>query len=37
LPGQEDWGWYLQVKYDGNDYFLGMSGNAEENSAIQGG
>jgi hypothetical protein len=32
LPGQEDWGWYLQVKYDGNAYFLGMSGNAEENS-----
>jgi hypothetical protein len=33
LPGQEDWGWYLQVKHDGNAYFLGMNGNAEENSA----
>jgi hypothetical protein len=21
--GQEDWGWYLRVKYDGNGYFLG--------------
>jgi hypothetical protein len=30
-PGQEDWGWYLQAKYDGNAYFLGMSGKAEEN------
>jgi hypothetical protein len=32
LPGQEDWGWYLQAKYGGDAYFLGMSGNAEENS-----
>jgi hypothetical protein len=32
MPGQEDWGWYLQVKYDGNAYFLGISGNGEENS-----
>jgi len=31
-PGQEDWGWYLQATYDGDSYFLGMSGNAEENS-----
>jgi hypothetical protein len=30
-PGQEDWGWYLQVKHDGNAYFLGMSGNREKN------
>jgi hypothetical protein len=30
-PGQEDWGWYLGVKYDGNAYFLGMSGKVEEN------
>lgn len=29
-PGQEDWGWYLRLKYDGNAYFLGMSGKAEE-------
>jgi hypothetical protein len=32
-PGQEDWGWYLQVKYDRDSYLLGMSGYAEENSA----
>ena len=32
LPGQEDWGWYLQVKYDGDTYSPGMSGNAEKNS-----
>jgi hypothetical protein len=31
-PGQEDWGWYLRVKYDRDSYFLGMSGYAEENS-----
>ena len=31
LPGQEDWCWYLQVKHDGNVYFLGMNGNREKN------
>jgi len=28
--GQEDWGWYLQVEFQKNSYFLGMSGNAGE-------
>jgi len=29
-PGQEDWGWYLNVNYFRDSYFLGMSGNAHQ-------
>jgi hypothetical protein len=32
-PGQEDWGWYLQVKTGADSYLLGVRGNSEENSA----
>ena len=32
-PGQEDRGWYLIVKSGADGYFLGMSGNTEDNSA----
>jgi hypothetical protein len=31
-PGQEDWGWYLRAKRGDRAYFLGMNGNADENS-----
>ena len=30
-PGQEDWGWYLQVKHQGESYLVGVSGNVETN------
>jgi hypothetical protein len=29
-PGQEDWGWYLEVFFQGATYFLGVGGNSEE-------
>ncbi len=29
-PGQEDWGWYLEVEHEGQWYFLGISGNLQE-------
>jgi hypothetical protein len=33
-PGQEDWGWYLRVKYDGDSYFLGNSGFVSSTAAV---
>jgi hypothetical protein len=33
LPGQEDWGWYLQVRYGTNSYLLGMAPSGNENAA----
>lgn len=35
-PGQEDWGWYLNVSYFRDSYFLGMSGNAHQQSSDEG-
>jgi hypothetical protein len=29
-PGQEDWGWYLFAEHDSRRYFLGISGNRDE-------
>jgi len=31
--GQEDWGWYLEVKNDGHPYLLGMNGIPDEASS----
>jgi len=35
-PGQEDWGWYLKVNYLRDSYFLGMSGNADQQGCDEG-
>lgn len=32
-PAQEDWGWYLGLDYDGEEYFLGIGGNSDETAA----
>ena len=29
-PDQEDWGWYIEVSYEGGSYFIGVGGNADE-------
>ena len=29
-PGQEDWGWYLDVRHDGNAYFVGVGASPED-------
>jgi hypothetical protein len=29
-PEQEDWGWYLDAELEGIKYFIGISGNADE-------
>ena len=29
-PGQEDYGWYLGAEFNGITYFIGVSGNADE-------
>jgi len=31
-PGQEDWGWYVEAQHNGSSYFIGMGGNADEES-----
>jgi len=31
-PDQEDWGWYISGTFKGNDYFVGIGGNADEAS-----
>jgi hypothetical protein len=35
-PSQEDWGWYLNVNYFQDSYFLGMSGNADQQGGDKG-
>ncbi len=32
-PAQEDWGWYIEARHNGNAYFIGVGGNAEDESA----
>ena len=32
-PGQEDWGWYLDVRHNGNSYFVGIGGNAQDETS----
>jgi hypothetical protein len=32
-PAQEDWGWYIEASHDGQSYFIGIGGNAEEGAA----
>jgi hypothetical protein len=29
-PDQEDWGWYIDMHHDGNAYFVGVGGNADD-------
>jgi hypothetical protein len=29
-PGQEDWGWYIGVRWDGADYFIGIGGDPDD-------
>ena len=31
-PGQEDWGWYIESTLEGNSYFIGIGGVAEESA-----
>jgi len=31
-PGQEDWGWYIESALEGNSYFIGIGGSAEESA-----
>jgi hypothetical protein len=35
VPGQEDWGWYLQVGHGENSYFLGFGGYLQENATAE--
>ena len=32
-PGQEDWGWYFEVRYEPATYFVGVGGNADEDAS----
>jgi hypothetical protein len=32
-PGQEDWGWYMDVYHQGIAYFVGVGGHAEDESS----
>ncbi|MCC7426092.1 MAG: hypothetical protein IT557_04245 [Alphaproteobacteria bacterium] len=34
---QEDWGWYVELRHRGADYFIGITGNADDEAAGNGG
>ncbi len=33
-PGQEDWGWYFDIRYGQARYFVGVGGNPDEGTAL---
>src|SRR5690349_18400205 len=35
-PAQEDWGWYIDLRHNGNAYFVGIGGNKDETSGNMG-
>lgn len=32
-PDQEDWGWYINLQHSANSYFIGIGGNADDESS----